>query len=54
MKIILTGATGFVGEGILLAYLDRPEVEKVLSVSRRPCGISHSEIEEYIEGVAKQ
>lgn len=22
--------------------------------SRRPCGISYSEIEEYIEGVAKQ
>ena len=41
MKIILTGATGFVGEGILLACLDRPEVEKVLSVSRRPCEIVH-------------
>lgn len=48
MKIILTGATGFVGEGILLACLDRPEVEKVLSVSRRPCEISHPKLEEYI------
>ena len=48
MKIILTGATGFVGEGILLACLDREEVEKVLSVSRRPCEISHPKLEEYI------
>ena len=48
MKIILTGATGFVGEGILLACLDSSEVEKVLSVSRRPCEISHPKLEEYI------
>ncbi len=36
MKIILTGETEFVGEGVLLGCLDRLEVEKVLSVSRRP------------------
>ena len=48
MKIILTGTTGFVGEGVLLACLDRPEVEKVLSVSRRPCEIAHPKLEEYI------
>lgn len=48
MKIILTGTTGFVGEGVLLACLDNPEVEKVLSVSRRQCEISHSKLEEYI------
>lgn len=48
MRVIITGATGFVGEGILLASLDRPEIEKVLSVSRRPSGISHPKLEEYI------
>ncbi|MBQ6584943.1 MAG: hypothetical protein IIX42_07340 [Alistipes sp.] len=50
MKIILTGATGFVGEGVLLACLDREDIEKVLSVSRRPCKISHPKLEEYIVG----
>lgn len=48
MKIILTGATGFVGEGVLLALLQRADVEKVLSVSRRPCEIEHPKLEEYI------
>ncbi len=39
MKIILTGATGYVGEGVLLELLRSSAVEKVLSVSRRPTGI---------------
>ena len=34
MKIILTGATGYVGEGTLLELLKVDEVKKVLSVSR--------------------
>ena len=48
MRIILTGATGYVGEGVLLACLDNPAVEKVLSVSRRPCGHTHPKLEEYL------
>lgn len=48
MKVIITGATGYVGEGVLLACLDNPQVEKVLSVSRRPCGHAHPKLEEYI------
>ncbi len=43
MKIILTGATGYVGEGVLLELLRLPQVEKVLSVSRRPTGILQGE-----------
>ena len=42
MKIILTGATGYVGEGVMLELLRNEQVEKVLSVSRRPV-----EIEKY-------
>ncbi len=38
MKVILTGATGMVGEGVLLECLENPAVEQVLSVSRRTCG----------------
>lgn len=36
MKIIITGTTGYVGEGVLLCCLEHPEIEKILSVSRRP------------------
>jgi len=48
MKVILTGATGYVGEGLLLAMLDDKRIEKVLSVGRRPCGVTHPKLEEYI------
>lgn len=48
MKIILTGTTGMVGEGVLLECLHHPEVDEVLSVSRRPCGRSHPKLTEKI------
>lgn len=48
MKVILTGATGYVGEGVLLAMLDDKRIEKVLSVGRRPCGHTHPKLEEYL------
>lgn len=48
MKAIITGATGYVGEGVLLAMLDDPRIEKVLSISRRPCGHSHPKLEEIV------
>jgi uncharacterized protein YbjT (DUF2867 family) len=46
MKVILTGATGMVGEGVLLECLENPAVESVLSVSRRPSGRSHPKLKE--------
>ncbi len=48
MKIILTGATGYVGEGTVLELLNVDAVEKVLSVSRKPTGIQHEKLEEYL------
>ena len=48
MKIILTGTTGYVGEGTLLELLKIDSVEKVLSVSRKPTGIKHEKLEEYL------
>ena len=48
MKVILTGATGMVGEGVLLECLDNPAVEQVLSVSRRPCGRAHAKLTELL------
>lgn len=44
MKIILTGATGYVGEGVMLELLRTPQVEKVLSVGRRSVSINPRDI----------
>ena len=46
MKVIVTGATGMVGEGVLLECLDNPAVERVLSVARRTSGHSHPKLSE--------
>lgn len=48
IKAIIFGATGMVGEGVLLQALNHPDVESVLVVSRRPCGITHSKLKEVI------
>lgn len=38
MKVIIFGATGMVGQGVLRECLVDPGVESVLSIGRRPCG----------------
>jgi uncharacterized protein YbjT (DUF2867 family) len=48
MKVMITGATGMVGEGVMLECLEHPEVEEVLSVSRRPYGASLPKLKEVI------
>ena len=48
MNILLTGATGMVGRGVLLEALDHPEVTSVLSIGRRPCGVEHPKLEEIV------
>src|SRR5512133_313512 len=48
MKVIITGTTGMVGEGVLLECLNQPEITEILSVSRKPTGISHTKMKEYI------
>ncbi len=46
MKVIITGTTGMVGEGVLLECLENPAVERVLSVARRTCGHTHPKLRE--------
>ncbi len=48
IKVILTGATGMVGEGVLHECLLHDAVEKVLVVGRRPCGVSHPKLNEIL------
>jgi uncharacterized protein YbjT (DUF2867 family) len=47
-RIIITGTTGMVGEGVLLTCLAQPEVEAVLSISRRPSGHTHPKLRELL------
>ncbi|HJT24419.1 MAG TPA: epimerase, partial [bacterium] len=48
MKVILFGASGMVGQGVLLECLKDPEVTAVLSVGRGPCGRVHPKLREII------
>ena len=40
-RAIITGATGMVGEGVLLECLSHPAVEQILVINRKPGGLSH-------------
>jgi len=48
VKTIITGATGMVGEGVLAEALSNPDVEKVLVINRKPCGVAHPKLTEII------
>ena len=48
IKVIITGATGMVGEGVLHECLQHEEIEQVLSISRRSCEITHPKLKEII------
>ena len=48
IRAIITGTTGMVGEGVLQECLVHPDVEKVLVVNRRPCGITHPKLTEIL------
>ena len=48
IRAIVTGATGMVGEGVLLECLKHDSVERVLVIGRRPCGIAHPKLKELI------
>jgi len=48
MKLILLGASGMVGAGVLREALAAPEVESVLSIGRRPCGVTHPKLRELL------
>ena len=48
IKVILFGATGMVGEGVLLKALHHKDVESVLVIGRRSCRITHDKLKELI------
>lgn len=48
IKVLITGATGMVGEGVMHECLNRPEVEQVGVVVRKSCGVVHEKLVEII------
>ena len=47
-KVLLFGATGMVGQGVLRECLRAADVERVLSVGRTPLGQSHPKLDELV------
>lgn len=48
IRVIITGSTGMVGEGVLHVCLQQPAVEAVLVINRKPCGVTHPKLKEII------
>lgn len=46
MKILLFGASGMIGQGVLRECLLDPDVDAVLSIGRSPSGTEHSKLRE--------
>jgi len=47
-KVIITGATGMVGKGVMFECLDHKEISEVLVIGRNPIGIEHPKLKELI------
>ncbi|MES2386669.1 MAG: NAD-dependent epimerase/dehydratase family protein [Bacteroidota bacterium] len=48
LRVIITGATGMVGEGVMHECLQNPDVEAVLVINRKPTGESHPKLKEIL------
>ena len=46
--VIITGATGMVGEGVLMRCLESDQIDAVLVINRKPCGYIHPKLKEII------
>lgn len=48
VKVIITGATGMVGEGVLHECLQHPGISEILVLNRKSCGIVHPKLKEVL------
>ncbi len=48
LNVIITGATGMVGKGVLLECIDSPDVESILLINRSPVDVMHPKVKEII------
>jgi uncharacterized protein YbjT (DUF2867 family) len=49
-KVIITGATGMIGKGVLLECLDHSEISEVLVIGRNSIQMEHPKLKELIHG----
>ena len=47
-RVIITGSTGMVGEGVLHECLNHPDVESVLIINRKSLGLVHPKLTEIL------
>jgi len=48
IRVIITGSTGMVGEGVLHECLNHQEIESILVINRRASGVIHPKLKEII------
>lgn len=48
MNVIVFGATGMIGGGVLAECLEDPRIQSVLVIGRRSCGFNHPKLRELI------
>jgi uncharacterized protein YbjT (DUF2867 family) len=48
IRVVLFGASGMIGQGVMRECLADPEVERILSVVRTPSGLSHPKLMELV------
>ncbi len=48
IRAIITGTTGMIGEGVMHECLHHPQVEAVLVINRKGCGVTHPKLKEII------
>mgnify|MGYP001814570493 CR=1 FL=1 len=48
MKVVIFGASGMIGQGVLRECLDSETVVSILAVGRSPCGVEHEKLEEIL------
>lgn len=50
MKILILGATGMIGQGVLRECLNASDVDEVVSLGRRAGGVQHPKLTELVHG----
>ena len=48
LKVVITGATGMVGKGVLLECLDSESIDSVLVINRRSIDLDHDKLKEIV------
>ena len=48
MNVVLFGATGMVGQGVLREVLLTPDIERVVAVVRKPIATQHPRLEQVV------